>query len=68
MLNAEKIGKRLIKLRTESGLTQEVVSKKLGISNSALGMYERGERKPRDEIKVKIAKFYGKTVQEIFFT
>lgn len=66
MLNREKIGKRLIALRGKK--TQEEVSKKLKISISALGMYERGERIPRDEIKIRIAKFYGKSVQEIFFS
>jgi DNA-binding XRE family transcriptional regulator len=47
--------------------TQEEVSCALEISKSALAMYERGERTPRDEIKIKLAKFYGKTVQELFF-
>ena len=31
-------------------------------------MYENGERIPRDETKIKIAAYYGKTVEEIFFT
>ena len=39
----------------------------IGITKSALAMYERGERTPRDEVKVKIALYYGKTVQELFF-
>lgn len=47
--------------------TQDEVAKKLGITKSAWAMYERGERVPRDEIKVKIAAYFCKTVQEIFF-
>lgn len=39
----------------------------LGISKSALFMYERGERMPRDEVKERIASHYGSTVQHIFF-
>ena len=31
-------------------------------------VYERGERIPRDEVKIQIAKYFGKTVQEVFFT
>lgn len=59
------IGKRLVTLR--GNRSQEEVAKKLGISISALSMYEQGNRIPRDEIKIKIADFYGMTVQEIFF-
>lgn len=64
-VNREKIGKKLLKLRGDN--TQEAVAKALGISISALGSYERGERIPRDDVKLRIAKFYGQTVQEIFF-
>ena len=35
---------------------------------SALAMYEAGERVPRDEIKIKLAKFYNRSVNYIFFT
>jgi len=31
-------------------------------------MYERDERVPRDEVKIRIANFFGKTVQELFYT
>lgn len=34
---------------------------------SALAMYENGARIPRDENKEKITRYYGKTVDEIFF-
>lgn len=58
-------GKILIELRGEK--TQEEVAKSLGIATSTLGMYETERRIPRDSIKVKIANYYKKTVQEIFF-
>ncbi|MGN0451824.1 MAG: helix-turn-helix transcriptional regulator [Acutalibacteraceae bacterium] len=64
-MNAILIGKRLRDLRGNS--TQNETAKALGISISALAMYENGNRIPRDEIKLKIAKHYGKTVEEIFF-
>lgn len=47
--------------------TQEEIANSLGITKSSWAMYERGERNPRDEIKVKIASFFGKSVQDIFF-
>lgn len=64
-MDANKIGEKLIKLR--GNRTQEEVAKALGISLSAIGMYERGERIPRDEIKILIAKYYDTTVQAIFY-
>lgn len=65
VLNAKEIGERLVKLR---GTTpREAVAKAIGISVSAISMYENGERIPRDAIKIKLAEFYGKSVQEIFF-
>ena len=35
---------------------------------STPAMYERDERVPRDEVKIRIANFFGKTVQELFYT
>ena len=64
-MDAKTIGKRLIALRGDR--TQEEVARAIGSSVSAIGMYERGERIPRDEIKLSIAKFYDQTVQSIFY-
>lgn len=58
-------GEKLRELRGD--LTQEEMAKALRITKSSLSMYERNERVPRDEVKIKIANFFGKTVQEIFF-
>ena len=59
------IGEILVRLRGEK--SQSKVAKDLGISVSSLSMYENNQRVPRDEIKLLIAKYYEKTVQEIFF-
>ena len=64
-VNAADIGRRLVELR--GNRTQDEVARSVGLSLSAIGMYERGERIPRDEIKMRLAKFYRKSVQEIFF-
>lgn len=45
-MDSHVIGQTLIKLR--GNRTQEEVAKAIGISKSALSMYERGERIPRD--------------------
>ena len=57
-------GKRLIELRGEK--SQEEAAKDIGIATSTLGMYETERRIPRDSIKIAIANYYGKSVQEIF--
>lgn len=43
------------------------VAKACGISRSAYGMYELGERMPSDSVKVKLAEFFGTTVEKLFF-
>lgn len=65
-MNSDKIAKTLVELRGEK--SQGEVAKAVGISASALSMYENGDRVPRDYIKVKLANFYNRTVGEIFFT
>lgn len=64
-MQSKKIGNRLTKLRGDK--SQSEVARAVGISDSALSMYECGERIPRDSIKVKLAEYYGETVQAIFF-
>ena len=64
-MDAYKIGSKLRELRGEKNA--EEVAKALGVTPQAVYMYERGERIPRDEIKIRIAKYFGRTVTEIFF-
>lgn len=64
-MNAKKIGEKLVKLRGKK--TQSEVAGAVGISTSALSMYECGERIPRDTIKVSIANYFGTTVESLFF-
>lgn len=64
-MNYERVAENLINLR--NGRSREEVAKAVGISISTLQMYENGQRIPRDNIKIKLANFYGVTVQIIFF-
>ena len=64
-MDRTKISKNLIALRGEK--SREEVAFSIGISASALSMYETGQRIPRDEIKLKLAEYYGVDVQSIFF-
>ena len=65
MLDAKEIGYRLRELRGNT--SRETVADAVGISVSAISMYENGERIPRDVVKVKLASYYDRSVQEIFF-
>lgn len=64
-MNAVQIGKKLKDLRGDRSIAE--VSESLGISKSALCMYECGFRIPRDEVKMKLASYYGVSVSSIFF-
>ncbi len=64
-MNYERVAQNLIRLRNEK--SREEVANAVGISVSTLQMYENGQRIPRDNIKIKLANFYGVTVQKIFF-
>lgn len=62
---AEIIGRRLAELRGHR--SQQTVAKDLGISSSAVGMYETGQRIPRDPVKIRMAEYFGRSVEEIFY-
>ncbi len=64
-MDKQYIGETLRKLRGNK--TQDEVAEAIGISKSSLSMYENGERMPRDEVKKRLASYYGRTVQHIFF-
>ncbi|MGA5696793.1 helix-turn-helix transcriptional regulator [Bacillus bombysepticus] len=64
-MNYERVAQNLIRLRNEK--SREEVANAVGISVSTLQIYENGQRIPRDNIKIKLANFYGVTVQKIFF-
>ena len=67
MSDPKIIGERLKKLRAEKKKSRNAVAEKVGVSISALQMYENGKRIPRDEIKVKIAAYYQSSIESIFF-
>lgn len=67
-MDKTKIGELLTKLREERNKSRQEVAEAIGVSLSAITMYELGQRIPRDEVKKKIAEYYNKSVQSIFFT
>ena len=59
-----KLSEKLVELRGNK--TQQEIADAIGVSVSAIGMYEIGERIPKDAIKVKLAKFYDLGIEQIF--
>lgn len=64
-MKAKTVGERLRTLR--GSRTQQEVADAVGITQQAYANYESGLRMPRDNIKVRIAEYYGRTVSYIFF-
>lgn len=65
-MNKEKIGRILTDLRGD--YSREEIAKAVGVSVSAWQMYENGQRIPKDEVKVRIASYFNKTVGDIFYS
>lgn len=54
-MNAEVIGEKIKNLREKNNISRENFANAVEISQSALSMYENGQRIPRDEVKLRIA-------------
>lgn len=61
-------GEKLKSLREDRGMSVDDLAKTLGLTRQAVYNYEMDARVPRDEIKVRIANFFGVGIEEIFFT
>ena len=53
------IGNRVKLLREELDLKQDELAKKIGVSPSAIGMYERDLREANDDIKLKMCDLFN---------
>lgn len=64
-MDRKAIAERLRELR--GAKRREEVALACGVTAQAISMYENGMRIPNDEIKVRLADYYGQTVQSIFY-
>lgn len=64
-MDPAKIGDRLRVARSTSGLTQEQAAQRLGLARTTLVAIERGDRPPRPEELVALAKLYGASVHSL---
>jgi len=58
---------KLIELRLSRGLKQKDVAEAINITTSYYGMIEQGKRMPNLNIAWMIARYFGKSIEEIFF-
>ena len=59
------VPERLIAARGE--LSRQEAADALGISVSAIAMYETGQRVPRDSIKPAMARLYRVSIEDLFY-
>lgn len=64
-MNAKEFGKKLRELR--GNRSAQEVADAIGTSVSAVFMYENGERIPRDEVKLRIARYFDVSIVSLFF-
>ena len=60
-MKPQTIGGNIKRLREERNLTQKELAKKMGISASAVGMYEQGRREPSLALLVELSKVFSVT-------
>lgn len=66
-MNSREIGAKISRIRKNREMTRNMLAKEVGTAASTVGMWERGERIPRDSMKVRLAQTFNMTVQELFF-
>ncbi len=59
------LGARIAALRRQAGLSQAALAEKIGVSPSAVGMYEQGRREPAAQILVELSQALGVSVDYI---
>jgi transcriptional regulator with XRE-family HTH domain len=63
-----EIANRFVDLRKRSGLSQEALAEKLGISRQAVSKWERAEASPDTENLISLAKIYKISLDELLST
>lgn len=61
-----KIKNRLRVLRAEKEITQEELAVGVGVTRVTINCIERGVYVPSLELGLRIVRFFGKTVEEVF--
>lgn len=54
-----KFGERLKELRLEKNLSQDKLAKAVGLTHTAIGLWEQGKRIPNLDAVISLAKFFN---------
>lgn len=66
-LDMKKLGLAIKYSRESANLTQAELAKRVGLSTSAIGMYEKARRIPGIDVLAKIAHVTGKDINDFLF-
>ncbi|MGG3279061.1 helix-turn-helix domain-containing protein [Paenibacillus solani] len=61
----KQLAQRIRAFRKLKGLTQQELAERTGISLAVLGAVERGNRRPEEQVLIRIADVLGITLQEL---
>ena len=64
---AERLGNRLLDLRTERDLTQAALAEMVGVSRKTINTVENGVFVPSTLLALKLARALGRPVEDLFF-
>ncbi len=64
-VDAQALGRRLAALRGSQSLEEAALY--IGVTPHALAQYEAGLRVPRDEVKLRLSRYYGLSLEQLFF-
>ena len=65
-MKGRTLGERIRILRKKKGFSQANVASKIGVSASAVGMYEQNRRTPDNETLLKLCEVLGVTADIIY--
>ena len=60
-----KFSERLKELRTEAGLSQDQLAKQVGLTHTAIGLWELDKRVPNLDAVIDLAKFFNVSLDYI---
>ena len=64
-MDQKKTGRFLRELRKESGLTQEQLSEKMGVTNRTVSRWENGVNMPDFDLVIELANLYEVSIEEL---
>lgn len=66
MVMEETISNRVYELRTQVGITQEALAEHVGVTRQTIIAVEKGNYAPSVHLALKLAKWFQKSVEEVF--